>query len=834
LLRFKRVLVKSRSVLSKDRLKEERFEHPFLRVERVGRNLRFSLRKLRKNPGLSLMIVLTLALGVGANAAMFSICYAVFLAPLPYPHPDQLVVLQSKVQGHDDWVSTLDFLDWKQQNTLFQDLNAWTGGGFNIATQAEPENIAASHVTVGFYPMMGDRFYLGRNFLPDEGTAGKDHVVILTHAMWERLGGDPFIVGTVLHMDGEPYVVVGVLSAGVRDRGSPVIVPLVFNSEQFNRDYHWMNVIGRLKPGISVRQAQANMDAIVTRIARAHPEAKGWTVSVEPYKGASLHAHQKLTLWLLMGAVAFVLVIACVNVASLLLAKAMTEQREVGIRGALGASPAAIFAEFLTESLLLALFACGLSTAGGYAMLRGLIAVMPAGTLPAEADVRLNLPVLLFTLGIAIAAGLLFGCIPAWYTSRLDPGETLKEAGRSGAGLGRHRLRRLLVVGEFSLALALLAGAGLAIHSFWNLVHVDLGVRTDRVLTFVLGVPDSRSKQPERIIAYYRQILARIESVPGVSDATVMSGMPLQVPGFSMPFAIAGKLSDTELHPAASVQQVTPSYYRTFGINLTRGRGFTEHDNASSMKVAIVNEEFVRHFLRGTDPLRQRLIMQQFIPGITGLGPAVEWQIVGVYRTVRSAGLRESVAEIDIPFWQSPWNSASIGVRTVQDPESMFRSVAVAVHAVDPQIGLAEPRTMEQVRDEVLASDRFTMFLIACFALVALMLAGVGIYGVMAFSVTQRTQEMALRIALGATPSRLVALVMKEGIMLASLGFALGLIGALLVQRTMQSTLYGIGAIDFDSLGAVVFLLFVAALLACYLPAYRASSADPMQTLRNQ
>jgi putative ABC transport system permease protein len=833
LLRFKRVLVKFRIVLSNGRLKEERFDISF-QLERLNRNLRISLRKLQKNPTLSLMIILTLALGIGANAAMFSVCYAVFLAPLPYPQPGQLVVLQSKIQGHDDWVSTLDFIDWKQQNALFQDLNAWTGGGFNISTQAEPENLAASHVTVGLYPMMGDRFYLGRNFLPDEGTAGKDHVVILTHAMWKRLGANPSIVGTVLHMDGEPYVVVGVLSAGVRDRGSPVIVPLVFKPEQFNRDYHWMNVIGRLKPGISVPQAQANMDAIVARIAQAHSEPKGWTVTVEPYKDASLHAHQKLTLWLLMGAVAFVLVIACVNVASLLLAKAMTEQREVAIRGALGASPAAIFAELLTESLMLALFAGGLSTAAGYAMLRGLMTVMPAGTLPAAVDVRLNLSVLLFTLGITITAGLLFGCVPAWYASRLDPIETIKEGGRSGGGLGRHRLRRLLVVSEFSLALALLAGAGLAIHSFWNLVHVDLGVRTDRVLTFVLGVPDSRSKQPERIVAYYRQILARIESVPGVSDATVMSGMPLQVPGFSMPFTVAGKLADPGLHPAASVQQVTPSYYRTFGINLTRGRGFTEHDNASSVKVAIVNEEFVRHFLRGVDPLRQRLIMQQFIPGITRLGPAVEWQIVGVYRTVRSAGLRDSVAEIDIPFWQSPWDSASIGVRTAQDPESMFRSVAAAVHAVDPQIGLAEPRTMEQVRDEVLASDRFTMFLFACFALVAVMLAAIGIYGVMAFSVTQRTQEMALRIALGATPSRVVALVMKEGIMLASLGFAFGPIGALLVQRAMQSTLYDIGAIDFASLGAVVFLLFVAALLACYLPAYRASSADPMLTLRNQ
>jgi putative ABC transport system permease protein len=803
-------------------------------IELVRRNLRISLRKLQKNPTLSIMIMLTLALGIGANAAMFSICYAVFLAPLPYPHPGQLVVLQSKIQGHDDWVSTRDFIDWKQQNILFQDLNAWTGGGFNISTQAEPENVAASHVTVGLFPMMGDRFYLGRNFLPDEGTSGKDHVVILTHSMWQRLGANPSIVGTVLDMDGEPYTVVGVLSPGLRDRGSPLIVPLVFKPEQFNRDYHWMNVIGRLKPGISIPQAQANMEAIVARIAQAHPEAKGWTVTVEPFRSASLHAHQKLTLWLLMGAVAFLLVIACVNVASLLLAKAMTEKREVGIRAALGASPAAIFAEFLTESLMLALVAGGLSTVAGYVMLRGLITMTPAGTLPATADVRLSFPVLLFTLGIAIAAGLLFGCVPGWYTARLDPIETMKEDGRSGAGPGRHRLRRLLVVSEFSLALALLAGAGLAIHSFWNLVHVDLGVQTDRVLTFVLGVPDSRSKQPERIVAYYRQILGRIEAVPGVSDATVMSGMPLQVPGFSMPFTIGGKVADAGLHLAASVQQVAPSYYRTFGINLTKGRTFNEHDDGSSVKVAMVNEEFVHHFLHGVDPLRQRLIMQQFIPGVTKLGPAVEWQIVGTYRTVRSAGLRDSVAEIDIPFWQSPWDSASIGVRTARDPESMFRSVAAAVHAVDPQIGLAEPRTMAQVRDEVLASDRFTMLLFACFALVALMLAAIGIYGVMAFSVTQRTQEMALRIALGATPARVVALVMKEGITLASLGFAIGLMGALFVQRVMQSTLYGIGPIDFASLGVVVFLLFIAALLACYLPACRASSADPMQTLRNQ
>ena len=804
-----------------------------LSLQYASRNLRFGLRMLLKHPALSFTVLLTLALGIGANTAMFTIDYALFLAPLPYPHPEQLVTIQSTFQGHRDWVTAGDFLDWKEQSTVFQDMSAWTGGGFNIATQGEPENVAASHVTTGFYRMMGERFFLGRNFLPEEGVAGKDRVVILTYKMWKRLGADPKILNTAIDLDGEPYTVVGVLSPHARDQGALISVPLVFTSEQLNHDYHWINVIGRLKPGISIRQSQTEINVIAKRIAQAYPKSsQGWSVTVEPLKSASVPDDRKSTLWLLLGAVALVLLIACVNVANLLLASGSTRRKEVAVRSALGGSRAAIFAQFLTESLLLAFAGALLGVATGYAMLKGLIAVMPAHTLPPQADLQLNLPVLVFTLAIATAAGILSGCAPAWFASRIDPCEAMKEGGRTGTGVDRHRLRRLLVISEFALALTLLAGAGLVIRSFWNLVQVDLGLQTDHILTFVMVAPETRSKEPERIVSYYHRILEGISSVPGVSHATVMSGMPLDVPGFNMPFTIAGQASGPAQRTGAVVQQITPDYFRTFGVRLVKGRAFTEQDNATSTKVAMVNEDFVRHFLKGADPLRQRLVMQQFIPGITKLGPAVEWQIVGVYHTVRSFGPRRDDAEIDIPFWQIPWDSASIAVRTAEDPASMTRSIAAAVHAVDPQMALTEVRTMDEVRDEMFANDRFAMLLFICFAMVALVLASVGIYGVMAFSVAQRSQEMAIRVSLGATRSRVVTLILKEGVTLCLVGSVLGLIGAYLTGRAMQSMLYGVGTMDFSVFGAAAFLLLIAALLACLVPARRAASTDPIQALR--
>ena len=807
-------------------------------MQTLLQNLRFSLRMLWKSPGLTFTVLLTLALGIGANTAIFTVDYATLLAPLPYPQPNQLVMVWSKIQTFHNGVSAGDFTDWKQQSTTFQDLNAWTGGAFNIATKDQPEFIQGTRATTGFYKTMGNTFYLGRDFLPEEGQLGKEHVVILTHKLWLKLGSNPNIVGTPLRMDGEPYTVVGVLASGLSDRGQgQLTVPLVFKPEQLNHDFHWLLVMGRLKPGVTVKQAQADMDAVTSHIAVAYPKSnRGWGSFVEPLKNDFLPSERKLTLWLLLGAVAFVLLIACVNVANLLLAKSMTRQKEVAIRSALGATPKTIFTQLMTESLLLAGVGGLLGIGVGFAMLRGLVAVMPENTLPIEADLRLNLPILFFTLVTTTLAGLLFGCIPAWYASRVDPGETLKEGGRTGTGIGRQRLRRALVVGEFALALALLAGAGLAIHSFVNLTRVDLGVRTDHVLTFGLPVPESRAKETQPIVAYYRQILASIQSVPGVSHVAAMTGLPLYGAGFGMPFTIAGQpaFNDPSQRPGAGFGMVTPDFFQTFGIRLIKGRFFTNQDDAASVKVAVVNEEFTKRYLKGKDPLQQRVVVEQLIPGVTKLGPPVEWQIIGVYHTVRSRGLREDNPEIYIPFWQIPWPSAGIAVRTAEDPTAMTRSIAAAVHSVDPQIALATPQTMDQVRDQVLANDRFTVILFASFAAVALLLAAIGIYGVMAFSVAQRSHEIALRMALGSSRNRMVGHVVKEGFLLACIGLGIGLLGAYFVGRAMKTMLFGVGAMDLSAFGTVGLVLLFAALLACYLPARRAASANPMDALRGE
>jgi putative ABC transport system permease protein len=801
-------------------------------------NLRFSLRLLGRNPGLTITVLLTIALGIGANTAIFTVDYATLLAPLPFPEPNQLVMVWSSINGNRNGVSAGDFTDWKQQSTAFQDLNAWTGRSFNIATKDQPEYLDANLITPGMLRMMGEPLFLGRFFLPEEGQAGHDHVVILTHKLWQRLGSNRNIIGTRLQLDGEPYTVVGVQAAGDQDRGrNQLAVPLVFKPEQLNHDFHWLLVMGRLKPGVTIQQAEQNMNSVTAHIAQVYPKSnKGWGAKVEPLKNDFMPPDRIHMLWLLLGAVGFVLLIACVNVANLLLARGMTRQKELAVRSALGAVRATIFGQLLTESVLLALAGGALGVGVGYAMLRGLIAVMPRGTLPNEADLRLNLPILLLTAATTTLAGLLAGCAPAWYASRIDPGETLKEGGRTGTSVGKHRLRHVLVIGEFGLALALLAGAGLAIHSFWNLTRVDLGINTDHVLTFSLPVPDARSKDPVHINAYYRDILAHIDAVPGVTHATAMTGYPLYGAGFGMPFTLAGgpANADPSRRPSAGFGMVTPDYFSTFGVHVERGRSFNEQDTARGVKVAMVNESFVKKYLKGKDPLRERLVVEQLIPGVQKLGPPIEWQIVGTYHDVHAADWHDHLEEILVPFWQTPWPLAQVGVRTAESPASMVASIAAAVHAVDPQIALAEPKTLDQIREESLGGERFTLILFGSFAVVALFLATLGIYGVVAFSVAQRSHEIAIRMALGATRNRVVALVVREGAVLAGIGMGVGLVGAYFVGRAMQSMLFGVRALDVSAFASVGLLLMGAALLACYLPARRVASIEPMRVLRTE
>ena len=807
-------------------------------METLLQNLRYATRQLIKSPVFALTAVLTLALGIGANTAIFTVVYGTLLAPMPYPQPDQLVMVWSKIQGDRNGIAAGDFTDWKNQNTAFSDLCAFTGASFNLATKDQPELVDGQFTSPGMYRMMGVKFLYGRDFLPEEGTLGREHEIILMNKLWKRLGSDPHIVGKTIPLDGTPYTVVGVLGPGVTDRlNQELVAPLAFKPEQLNHDFHWLLAMGRMKPGVTLQQAQANMDAVTANIAKAYPKSDtGWGALVDPLKNDFMPKERIQTLWVLLGAVGFVLLIACVNVANLLLAKGTTRQKEVALRAALGASRRIIFVQFLTESLLLALTGGILGIGVGVAGLRGLVAFMPEGTLPSEADLSLNLPVLLFSLAAATLAGVLFGCAPAWYATRIDPAEALKEGGRSGTGAGRQRLRRILVIGEFALALTLLTGAGLAIHSFWNLTRVDLGVNTTHILTFSLPVPDARPKDPARISAYYQQMLAGIKAVPGVQDAAVSVGLPLEGPGFGMPFTIAGQpeFADPSQRPGSRFGMVTPDYFKTYGIQVVRGRSLTDQDNAASVHVAMVNEEFVRKFFKDKNPLEQRINVEELIPGVTKLGPYITWQIVGVFHNVRAGGFREDFPEIEIPFWQIPWPASNIGVRTAGDPETMTKSIAAAVHAVDPQIALAEPRTLEEVKGLMLSDDRFTMVLFFCFAAVALLLAGVGIYGVMAFTVAQREHEIGLRMALGATRSHVVNLILKEALVLSAIGLTLGLAGAFLVGRTLHSTLYGVGSMDFVATGAVAFVLVFAAVVASWVPARRAAAVQPMRALRSE
>ncbi|WP_446745427.1 ABC transporter permease [Silvibacterium acidisoli] len=803
----------------------------------LAQNIRYGLRSMRNHLGLTFTILLTLALGVGANTAIFTVDYATLMQPLPYRNPDQIYMVWSKIQGNRNGISAGDFLDWKQQNTTFQDLNAWTGTSFNMATADQPDRVEGRMVTPGWFHMLGLPMFLGRGFLPEEGQVGHDHEVILTHKRWMRLGSNPKIIGTSLRMNGEPYTVVGVLPEGVFDRGmGDLAVPLAFKTEQINHDFHWLLVMGRLKDGVTRAQASADMDAVAAHIAATYPKSNhGWGAMIEPLKNDFIPPERIRTLWLLLGAVGFVLLIACVNVANLLLARSLTRQKEMAVRSSLGAKPATLFAQLLTESIMLALAGGALGVGVGYAMLRGLISVMPQDTLPSEASLTLNIPVLLFTLGCATLAGIVFGCVPAWQASRTDPADALREGSRSGTSLGRKRLRQILVVGEFAMALALLAGAGLTIHSFWNLSRVELGVRTDHILTFFLPVPDSRSKEPAVITAYYHRMLDSIRAVPGVTSVEAATGTPLYGLGFGMPFTIAGgqTYSDPSQRPLTRFGMATPDYLQTFSIQLEKGRFFTEQDTATSPHVAVVNEEFVHRFLAGKDPLREGVMVEQLIPGVTKLGPPIEWQIVGVIHNVRN-DLRGPDPQLYIPFWQIPWPSAAIAVRTANDPGAMTRSITDAVHKVDAEIAVSEPETMEQVRDNVLAGDRFTLLLFGTFALIALLLAASGIYGVMTFSVAQRSHEIALRMALGADRGRVIRLVLWDGMILAAGGLVLGLASSYFIGRAMQSVLFGVAAFDAVAFLAVGVVLLIAALVACLVPASRAASTQPMRVLRTE
>jgi putative ABC transport system permease protein len=801
------------------------------------RDLQFGLRLLWKNPGFTTVAVLALALGIGINTAIFSVVYATLLAPLPYHEPDRIVMVWSLVNGHRNGVSAGDFLDWKRQNTAFESIAAWTGQSMSLSTSSLPETVNTQRCTPGFLHVLGQPFLMGRDFLPEEGELGKDHELILTHKLWKnRFGSDREILGKQVRMDSEQYTVVGVLAPGATDRvQSEAYTPLAFRPNQINHEFHWILVMARLKPGVTMAQANADMASVTKHISEEFPKSnQGWGASVEPLQNDFLNRDTIRALWILLGAVAFVLLIACANVANLLLARGTARQREVAVRGALGATRMQLFSQFLTESLALATIGGALGVGLAWGCMKAILALMPAYTLPSEADVSLNIPVLLFTMAATMLAGVLFGCAPAVQAMHLNLNDTLKEGGRGGVGVTKNRIRYALVLAEFSLALILLAAAGLMVHSFWNITHVDMGFRTDHLLTFGLPMPTNRRPQPEQMVTFYRHMLEQVQTLPGVVSASISTGMPVQGTNFGMPFDIVGKeAADRSQRLGAGFNMVTPSYYNTFGIHITRGRAFTEADIAGGLPVAIVNSALVKKYMPNVDPLTQRLSVEQLIPGVANLGTPIAWQIVGVYENVRNGGAKgEGFPEIDVPFARSPWPGVGMAVRTVGDPSNMSKSIAGVINSLDPDLPMADLKTMDALLEESNGGDRFGAVLFGTFAVIALLLAAFGIYGVMSFGVAQRTHEIGLRMALGAGSGQVLGMILKEGMTLGAIGLMIGLAGAYGVGKLMRNLLFGIGTIDYAAFSAVAGILLFAAFLACYIPARRATQVDPLAALR--
>ena len=758
----------------------------------LKQNISFAFRTMLKNKAFTLTAVLTLALGIGATTAIFSVVYAVF-EPMPYPKPNQLVMLWSQLPAGRNSVAAGDFLDWRRRSTSFQSIHAWNGASFNVATDERPEQVQASRRTPGFFTMEGLPFLLGRDFLPEEGEPGRDRVVILSHRFWIKyFNSNRDLVGKDIRMNGEPYTVVGILPPGNYDRfNSQIFVPMSFRPDQVAHDTNFISVMARLKDDVTIQQANAEMSGIAAQLQSEHPRSNAnRNVSVEPLHLNFVTDSTKRNLWLLLGAVGFLLLIGCVNVANLLLARGTSRQKEVAVRAALGASRSRLFAQFLTESLMLAVLGGALGVFLASAIIEAITLVMPpVGTmLPSEANIRISIPVLLFTIGVSTLAGLLFGTAPAAQATKVDLNEVLKLGGRTGGSGVKRNLLRVLVVAEFSLALTLLSTAGLALRGFWNLTRIDIGIQPENVLTFRLPVPEKRLDGPDQIRAYYGQMLERIENLPGVTKAAVTTGIPGRGTALGTRFTIVGQPVNPSARLGTGVQVVTPEYVDTLGIRMTRGRSINEQDTATSVRVVTVSEFFAKQYFPEVDPLTQRISFPEIISGAPR-GKPVEWQIVGVYHDVRPAGFREDFPQISVPFAQNPWPQASIAIKTQGDPKGVIKSITAAVSAVDPDLPLAGVTTVDEIVSESLAIDRFSVVLFASFGALGLILAAIGIYGVMAFAVAQRTHEFGIRMALGAQRSRVINQVLREGTILAAGGTVIGLGGAYLVGRAMQSTL---------------------------------------------
>jgi putative ABC transport system permease protein len=809
-------------------------------LSQLLQDLRYTLRTLRNSPGFTIVALVTLALGIGANTAVFSFIDGVLLNPLPYPEPERIVrVLEKRPDGGNNGISTLNYLDWKNQNTVFEYMAGQSGWSPTLTGIDQPVLLHGARVSPHYFDIEGIRPALGRNFREEEDQLGKEKVVILSHALWEsRFGSDPAILGRSIRLDNDPYQVIGVMPAGtVFDRTfAQLWKPLAFEPSNMTRNFHWFGAFAKLKPGVSLQQARTEMEAIGARIGQAYPDSnQGWSVFVDRLAATIVPNDMRTSLYVLLGAVGMVLLIGCANLANLALARGLSREREVAVRAALGAGRWRLVRQFLTENVILSVAGGILGIGLGYAFVIGLKLLVPPNTLPAEADVKLNTHVLLFALAISLLTGILFGMAPALQASSPDLGGTMKESGRSAtSSRSSRRLRDVLVVIEVALAFVLLAGSGLLLRSFSTLLHVDAGFDSTNVLTMGLPIAQSKYPDPARLNLYLRELQAAIESVPGVRRAALASALPLQGWGYGMPFQIAGQAELDRAHRAAGFfKMISPSYFDALGIKLTRGRLLNDRDTKGAPPVMVINETFAKKYFASQSPLGQHIRIQEIVPGQTALGPEIPWEVVGVIADEKISGLNDVTSGgFYVSNEQSPAYGVGLVVRGNLDPAGLQKSIRQAVDGVNKDQALSDIRTLDQIKTQSLGPDRLGAMLLGVFASIALLLAAIGIYGVISYSVVQRTHEIGIRAALGASTGSLLRMVLLNGLMLMLIGLVIGVAGSLAVTRLLSTLLFGVSARDPLTMAAVALVLAVVSIAACLIPALRAARVDPLVALR--
>ena len=793
------------------------------------------------NPGFTIVALAILGIGIGKNAAIFSIVDGVLLKPSPFKEIDRMVqVLEKPPGGGRNGISTLNYLDWEKQNTVFEFMAAQRWGTVSLTGVETPLQIPCEQVRAHFFDVFQGKARIGRTFAPGEDEVGRDHVAVISNSFWvSQFGSDPNVLGRTMILDGEPYTIIGVMQPGTFDlTATKIWRPLSFLPGNMTRDFHWFGAWALLKQGVTLKQAQTQMDALAIRIAHDYPKSnKGWGIGIDSFSSIAVGQDLRQSLYVLMGAVGMVLLIACSNIANLTLARGISRGREVAIRAAIGASRWRLVRQFLTESLLLSAGGGVLGLLLAYAGLALMKATMPSGTIPANLQVVMDGRVLWFVVGLSVLTGVLFGIVPALKATRPDLAKSIKEGGiGASSGHPSRRLRGALVVTEVALAFVLLAGAGLLIRSFFRMQAVETGFDPTNVVTAGLPIADRRFKSAAEFKLYLNQISEAVASVPGVRDVALTSALPLEGWGYGMWFQVVGaKFLDISNRPSCFFKMVAPSYFRTLGIRLNKGRFLSPNDLKGTPPVAVINETMAKKYFANENPLGKSILVQEIAFAQTKLGPEIPWEVVGVVADEKVGGLgsnNDYNPGMYVPIEQSPQTYQSIVIRGQKESMLLQRSIRDAIHRVNKDQVIDNMKTLMEIKEESVAGERFRSILMGIFASVALLLAAIGLYGVISYSVVQRTREIGIRTALGADPGDIRTLVLRGAMTLTAIGLVLGIAGALCLARFLSSMLFDTGQYDPATMVGVAALLALVALLACLIPARRAMKVNPIVALR--